>query len=158
MDHHDKPLVRAAVWQRLSNSDKNKLRQLSVQYKANKAAPANRVRNRQKGVSLEMLAQAGLLGADTDNEACAKWISDLVDTQLDVVSFVQSIPPLHAQVVSISDGLKQAVTEGHFAAFGEENTRRLIQLFDGLASGLDVYAHCPMLAPEHVPAQPRDPA
>jgi hypothetical protein len=157
MEHQDKPLVRAAVWQKLSNSDKSKLRQLSVQYKANKSAAANRVRNRQKGVSLEMLAQAGLLGADTDNESCSKWISDLVDTQMDVVSFVQSIPPLHSRVVSISDGLKHAVTEGHFAAFGEENTRQLIQLFDGLASGLDVYSHCPMLAPEHVPVPPAAP-
>jgi hypothetical protein len=103
-----------------------------------------------------MLAQAGLLGADTDNESCSKWISDLVDTQTDVITFVQSIPPLHQRVVSISDSLKTAANEGHLAAFGEENTRQLIQLFDGLASGLDVFTHCPMLAREHA-AKPTGP-
>jgi hypothetical protein len=75
MEHQDKPLVRAAVWQRLSHAEQNKPR-LSVQYNANKSAPANRGRNRQKGVSFDMLAQAGLLGADTDSDSCSKWTSD----------------------------------------------------------------------------------
>jgi hypothetical protein len=158
MDPNEKPLVRASVWHKLSKTDKNKIRQLSVQYNANKAVQANHVRNRQKGVSLEMLAQAGLLGADTDSQTCAKWITDLVETQVDVISFVESIPPLHQRVVSISESLKTAASEGHLAAFGTENTHQLIQLFDGLASGLDVYAHCPMLAPVHARVQQAGPS
>jgi hypothetical protein len=81
-------------------------------------------------------------------------MSDLVDAQMDVISSVQSIPPLHSCVVSISESLRKAANEGHLTAFGEENIRQLIQLFDGIASGLDVFAHCPMLALEHAHIPP----
>jgi hypothetical protein len=98
---------------------------------------------------LEMLAQAGMIGADPEDENCSKWVTDVVETQADVVAFVQTLPSLRARVVQCREQLVAAAQAGHMAAFGEHNTNQLLELFTGLENGLDVYAVCPLLAPVH---------
>jgi hypothetical protein len=145
--HRGKPPVKARLWNAVSDSEKGRLKRLSVQYKANKAL--NPTPRHAKGVSLEMLAQAGMIGADPDDENCSKWVTDVVETQADVVAFVQTLPSLRARVVQSREQLVAAAQSGHMAAFGEHNTNQLLELFTGLENGLDVYAVCPFLAPVH---------
>jgi hypothetical protein len=151
MDNRDygKPPVKARIWNAVSNAEKKKLKLLSAQYKANKAAPANRTSRHAKGVSLEMLAQSSLLGADTEDENCSKWVTDMVETQADVVAFVQTLPALRDRVIQCHEQLAAAAQAGHMSAFGEQNTQQLLDLFSGLVQGLDVYAVCPYLAAVH---------
>jgi hypothetical protein len=147
-----KPPVKARLWNAVTDGEKSRLKRLSVQYKAHKSSPANRTTRHAKGVSLEsleMLAQAGMIGADPDDENCSKWATDVVETQADVVAFVQTLPPLRDRVIQCRGQLVAAAQAGHMSAFGEHNTSQLLELFNGLVDGLDVYAACPYLAPVH---------
>ena len=154
MGDDSRPLVNGAVWSKLSNRDKNRLRALSVQYTANKAAPANRTA-KPRGVSLEMLAQAGLLGVDPDDPSCAKLVSDISETQSGVAQFVRTLPPLRNQVIHFRESLQTANAAGHLTAFGPDNTQQLLLLFDTLVAGLDVYGKCPYLAVVHQQEAPQ---
>jgi hypothetical protein len=133
----------------MSQGDKARIRQLSVQYTANKKIAVNAAGRRPRGVSLEMLAQSSLVGADLDDPNCATFITELVGCQGDVVEFVQTLPDLRNRVLVFREQLQAAAQAGHLHAFGEANTTHLIDLFNTLANGLDVYSKCPFLAPEH---------
>ena len=122
-----------------------------MQYTINKSVAANRTARHPKGISLEMLAQASMLGADSDDPNCSTLVTDIVEAQEDVVSFVQSLTALRERVVSCRDQLVTAAQAGQLAAFGEENTSQLVQLLSGVASVLDVFTACPSLAPHHQP-------
>ena len=98
-----------------------------------------------------MLAQASMLGADSEDPNCSTLVTDIVEAQEDVVSFVQSLTALRERVVSCRDQLVTAAQAGQLAAFGEENTSQLVQLLSGVASVLDVFTACPSLAPHHQP-------
>jgi hypothetical protein len=133
------------------------VQQLSVQ--ANKKLPVNTVGRRTRGshfkkhsgVSLEMLAQSGMIGADLDDPNCLKFITDLVECQADVVEFVQSLPELLQRVLVCRMQLQVAAQAGHLNGFGEANTLHLIDVFNALVYGLDVHSVCPFLAQEHAP-------
>jgi hypothetical protein len=146
-----KPPVKARLWNSVSDREKSRLKALSVQYKANKASVANRTNRHAKGVSLEMLAQAGLVGADPEDENCSKWVTDVVETQADVIAFVQTLPALRARVLQCREQLLAAAQAGSMSSFGDQNTSQLLDLFNGLVDGLDVYAACPYLAPVQAP-------
>jgi hypothetical protein len=149
MDNRDTPLIRGALWSRMKPSEKRRYKQHAVQWKANKALPGNRQANKTRGVSLQMLQQAGMLGVDLDDENTSKFVADLAECQTDVVSFVLTLPALRNQVIQANAALVSAHEAGQLSAFGEENTRQLVNLLAGLIQGLDVHAACPLLAPEH---------
>lgn len=158
MENNDRPLLKAGLWRCMSTADKSRIRSLSVQFAANKKVPRNQAGRRSKGVSLEMLAQSGLLGADPDDPQCSQFVTSLVECQADVVQFVQTLPGLQNRVSQFRAQLIAAAEAGHLTGFGEANTMNLVELFDGLVSGLDVYAKCPFLATEHaVQNTPRGP-
>jgi hypothetical protein len=150
----DRPLIKASLWGKLSQGDKGRLNKLSVQYAGNKSRPANVKGRRSLGVSLEMLAQSGLIGADLDDPNCTKFVSDLVECQADVVAFVQTIPELRAKVIAMGELFDAAAKAGHLNSFGEANTNRMLEMFNTLVSGLDVHAVCLFLAREHAPPSP----
>ena len=135
----------------MSSGEKARIKRLSVQYTANKKVPGNTVGRRTKGVSLNMLEESGLIGADTEDLSCSKFITDLVECQSDVVAFVKTLPELHQRVKSFGEQLTAAAQAGHLDAFGAEPTQHLIQLFQELVKGLDVYAACPYLASVQAP-------
>jgi hypothetical protein len=154
MDHRETPLIRGALWSRMKPCEKRRYKQHAVQWKANKAIPANRRGNKTRGVSLQMLQQAGMLGVDLEDENTSKFISDIAECQSDIVSFVQTLPELRNRVVQAHTALLAAREAGHLTAFGDESTLHLVNLFEGLISGLDVHAACPLLAPVHQEAPP----
>lgn len=146
---HEKPLIKGALWNKLSTAERARFSSLNVQYAANKKVPANRNNRRFKGVSLEMLQASGMIGADPEDGSTSKFVADIADNMSDVISFVQTLPALHAQVLFYQASLQQAVTEGSLSAFGEENTRNLMGFFSQMSQGLDLYRHCSELAPAH---------
>jgi hypothetical protein len=87
---------KSGLWRQLSAIDRIKWRNLSVQYVANKACTSNKIRARCRGVSLQMLESAGVLGAGLQDPQCKKFVSDLAETQADAVLFVRDLTPLHA--------------------------------------------------------------
>jgi hypothetical protein len=102
---NDRPLLRGALWGKMSKGDKGRIRQLSVPYTANKKNPVNTAGRRPRGVSLEMLAQSGPIGADLDDPNCSTFITDLVGCQADVVEFVQTLPALRNRVLVFREQL-----------------------------------------------------
>jgi hypothetical protein len=105
----------------------------------------NKIRSKARGVPLEMLQSAGVLGADTDDPQCNRFISDLVETQADVALFVQELVPLHAQAQHWHAVIQQASDNGLLAPV--RDTALMLQFLDDLVTGLDVYSHCSQLAP-----------
>jgi hypothetical protein len=140
-------LLKGSVWRQLSSDSRRKWKFLSVQYVANKQAPLNKFRSKARGVSLEMLQSAGVLGADPDDPQCNRFISELAETQADVALFVQRLVPLHAEAQHWHAVFKQASENGLMAPLGD--TALMLQFFDTLVKGLDVCSHCPQLAPAH---------
>jgi hypothetical protein len=149
-------VVKGNIWRQLTPDSKRKWKSLSVQYAANKRAPANKIRSNSRGVTLAMLQSAGVLGADPDDPQCNKFISDLAETQADVALFVQQLIPLHSQAQHWRAILTQASENGLLAPLGD--TALMLQFFDSLVTGLDVHAHCPQLAPVHATVDDAGPA
>jgi hypothetical protein len=171
---HDRPLIKAALWCKLSQGDKGRLKQLSVQYAGNKRRSVNAVGRRTLGVSLEVLAQSGLIGADADDANCSKfvnvcflllllllccvllsvcffWFSGVPGV---VVAFIQTIPELPAKAIAMGEQFDTAAKAGHLNSFGEANTNRILDMFNLLVNGLDVHVVCPFLAREHALPSP----
>jgi hypothetical protein len=140
-------LVKGSIWRQLSSDSRRKWKSLSVQYVANMKAPMNKIRSKARGVSLEMLQSAGVMGADLSDPQCNRFISELAETQSDVALFVQRLVPLHAEAQHWHAVFKQASENGLLAPLGD--TALMLQFFDTLVKGLDVYSHCPQLAPAH---------
>jgi hypothetical protein len=67
---------------------------------------------------------------------------------------VQRLPELRNRVIQANTALLAAREAGHLTAFGDDSTLHLIKLFEGLISGLDVHAACPLLAPVHQEGPP----
>jgi hypothetical protein len=99
---HDRHQIKNALW---SEGDEGRLTQLSVPYAGNTRRPANAVGQRTLGVLLDMLLVSGLIKAGIDNLNCIKFVTDLVEIQVDVVAFVQSIPA-RAQVIVMGRSLR----------------------------------------------------
>jgi hypothetical protein len=96
-----------------------------------------------------MLQAAGVMGANAADPLCKKFIADMIDGQSELVAFVRSLAPLRAQTQQLSAYLQSAHTEGKLSQLGESVTG-ILNFFGALDNGLDVFAHCPTLAPEHV--------
>jgi hypothetical protein len=144
-------VVKSGVWKALDPEHRSKWKQLSVQWSANKQAVRNRGSkpSQNRGISLEMLEAAGVLGADAADPLCNRFIFEMIEGQSEVVSFVRSLAPLRAQAQQLSAYLHTANAEGKLSQLGESVTG-ILNFFGALDSGLDVFAHCPALAPEHV--------
>jgi hypothetical protein len=102
----DRTFLRGALWSKMSKGDKGRIRQLSVHHTANKKISVNTVGRRTREVSLEMLAQSGLIGADLEDPHCSKFFTGLVERQADVVTFVQTLPDLRNSVLVILNNCK----------------------------------------------------
>jgi hypothetical protein len=96
-----------------------------------------------------MLASAGILGAEPDDPLCNRFISEMIDCQADIVLFLRSLAPLRSTAQQLAVYLQDANTKGHLANLGEA-AAALQKFIMDLDKGLDVYANCPQLAPEHV--------
>ena len=96
-----------------------------------------------------MLEAAGILGADASDPLCNKFIADMIDSQSEVVAFIRGLAPLRDQAQQLSAYLQTANAAGQLAPLGE-NVNGILQFFEALDKGLNVYEHCPTLAPEHV--------
>ncbi len=140
-------VVKSGLWRQLSASDKLKWRNLSVQYVANKRCALNKIRSRSRGVSLQMLESAGVLGVDPDDPQCNKFVSDLAEAQADVALFVRDLAPLHIMAQHWRSVFKDANSQGLLAQLGDMDT--FFQFLDSLVHSLDVCNRCPQLAPEH---------
>ena len=71
-----------------------------------------------RGVSLEMLAQIGLLGVDPGDPSCSKGVSDITEIPSDVAQFVRTLPPLRNQVIQARERLQTANEFGQLTTFG----------------------------------------
>jgi hypothetical protein len=149
----DRPLIKGALWGKMSKVEKGRMKQLSVQYTANMKHAANAAGRRARGVSLEMLAQTGMIGADLADPNCSRFLTELVECQADIVGFVQTLPELRQRVLVCREQLQVAAQAGHLNGFGEANTSHLIDLFNTLVNGLDVHSVCPFLARENAPTK-----
>jgi hypothetical protein len=105
-----------------------------VQYVASKRSPLDRVRVRNRGVSLEMLEAAGVLGVDPDDPQCNE--SDLAETQADVALFVRDLAPLHVRAQHWRSVFNNANGQGLLAPLGDMDA--LNQFLDALVQSLDV--------------------
>jgi hypothetical protein len=66
---NDRPLLKGVLWSKMSEGDKGGVRKSNFQDKATHKLPVNTVGHRTRGVSLEMLAQSGLIVLKYGQEA-----------------------------------------------------------------------------------------
>jgi hypothetical protein len=96
-----------------------------------------------------MVASAGILGVEPDHPLCNRFISEMIDCQSEIVAFLRSLAPLRIKAQQLAVFLQEAHANGSLAHLGEAASA-LQSFVADLDKGLDVYANCPQLAPEHV--------
>jgi hypothetical protein len=146
-------LVKGSLWRALDDKHKEKFVGLSVQWARNKKAASNKIRSKSRGVSLEMLEKVGVLGVDYEDPKINTFMSDLIECQSDVAAYVQTLPPLFVSSQFWLNEFRTASASGKLAPLGY--TTDLFKFLENLVAGLNVFAHCPQLAPEHVPPPQR---
>jgi hypothetical protein len=144
-------VVRSGVWKALEPSHRVKWKNLSVQWAANKKSVRNKGSkpSQSKGISLEMLEEAGVMGADASDPLCNKFIADLIDCQSELVAFVRGLDEMRTTAHQLSEFFKSASTAGKLVPLGDA-VPKILLFFEALNGKLDLYTHCPTLAPEHV--------
>jgi hypothetical protein len=79
-------------------------------------------------------------------------MSDLIECQSDVAAYAQTFPSRFANAQFWLHEFRSASAAGKLAPLGDKTD--LFEFLQSLVSGLNVSAHCPQLAPEHVGAAP----